>query len=297
MMAPMTETHPTPARDSIGAALQFVRADWRKVLTIALIGAVAATVVSLGAVLVGETQAPLGLVLSLAATFVSAAVYAAYIDGVLYPTTRPQERLANDVVRLWCAMAVVGFFLTIVMFALLLPAGMVLEPFVGPYVSQVQAAGDNEGALMAIGQHFALQNPAVVIFLCALFAIVMLFLSSRLYLAGPASIDMGRIQTFETWSMTKNNVVRIIISRIVLLGPAFVLSQALTQLGARALGFDALQGGDTRTFALSHPLQFGGYVLVGEFVIMLIYNSLEAGLSASFYRILKPKASAQASVF
>src|SRR5262249_9188410 len=112
--------------------------------------------------------------------------------------------------------------------------------------------------------------------------------SSRFFLAAPASLEARRILTFETWSWTKNNMLRITLARIVLLGPALVLFQTLTVLSARALGFDMLRGSDLAAFASHTPAAYGAFRFVAVLLQILIYNAPEAGRAASFLRALKP---------
>ena len=290
MAETMTRLSTAPARDSIGGALRSVRHGWRRIAAIAGIGAAGTTVLALGALALETTHAPFALVLGVLNTVLLAAVYAALIGAALEPNAPLLPRLAASTGRVWSAMVIVGFMLVLTMFAVCLPISMALAPYLAPYGAQIQAAQGDETAFMNLLARFFQQQPLPFGLMFLVIAAAWMLMSSRFYLAAPASIDAKRIQTFETWPWTKNQMLRITIARIVLLGPAIVLFQALTILSARALGFDMLRGGDTAAFAAHNPAAYGAFIFVSVFLQILVYNALEAGLATSFYRVLKPAA-------
>src|SRR5262245_57867340 len=93
----------TPARDSVGGALRFVRHAWRRSAVIALVGAAAVTALTLAALALGESHVPLGLLLGILNTVLLSGVYAALIGAALHPEARPLARLAPDTARVWAA--------------------------------------------------------------------------------------------------------------------------------------------------------------------------------------------------
>lgn len=276
----------TPARDSVGAALRFVRLQWRRIGLIALVAAAAAAAINLASLGAG---APLSLVIALVSTLIQAGIYAALLGASLAPSAPPMSIVGNTG-RVWAAMLIVGFVLVLAMLVLALPLGVVLGPYLQPYAQQIVAAHGDQAAFMPLLERFSEQQPGVFLGIFFAVAAVWLLLSSRFFLAAPASVDAKRIQTFETWPWTKNNMLRITVARIVLLGPALVFAQTLSILSARALGFDMLQGGDIAAFAARNPAAFIAFSFAQQFVLVLVYNSLEAGLAASFYKALKPAA-------
>ena len=285
--APFSAAPRAPMLDNVGAALRFARLHWQTVALIAAIGAGASVAVSMIALGLGNAQTLVTLAISLAATLVSAGIYTALISAALPLPHAPQQFIVR-MTRMWSAMAVIVFFLVIVGFALVLVCSIAIGPILAPYAGAVQAAGQDQGAMMALGARFAQENPGVVAGVFALFSVVLMLLTSRFFVAGPASLEAGRILTFETWKWTKGSMWRIAGARIIVLGPALVLSQTLSLLFARALGFDALQGG-LQGVAEHNPAAYGAFAFVSEFVTILLYQSLEAGLASSFYHALKPK--------
>ena len=120
------------------------------------------------------------------------------------------------------------------------------------------------------------------------YAILWFALTSRLYLAAPASAEQGRILTFETWSWTKGQTLRITAARLMLLAPAYVLVSALSLLIGRAVGIDILNPMTAAEVAQANSLLYLGFVFVSGLINLALYTALEAGLSIYLYRGLKP---------
>ncbi|MEJ0061229.1 MAG: hypothetical protein WDM79_17415 [Terricaulis sp.] len=128
------------------------------------------------------------------------------------------------------------------------------------------------------------------------YILIWLFLSSRLFLAAPATIDNNRILTFETWKWTKGNMLRIAGARVVLLLPAYILVFALTALVGRGIGVNVFDPASSVAYAEASPAMFALFNGVSVFVSTLLYRALEAGLSSYLYQGLKPQGKA-ADVF
>ena len=114
------------------------------------------------------------------------------------------------------------------------------------------------------------------------YLLVWFYLTTRLYLAAPASVDRGRILSFETWSWTKGATLKIMGARAMLIGPAFVLTFALTYLLSRAAGialFDASGGSPQPGPALA-------FAIITAFLGYLVSDALSANLSSALYRDL-----------
>ncbi len=271
-----------PIRANVGAALRFGRENLRFVALGAGVGAGAATLVAA----LGLAAPPLALLTVIASGFVQALVYAAFVSAALYGAGGVRARLLGDGLRVWAAMAVIGFFLFIVFFVLSIPAMMALNAGpLAPYLPDLQSAGEDQAAVLAVMTRFAEANPGALLLTMVFFGVIWLLLTSRLYLAAPASIDAKRILTFETWSWTKGAMVRIAAARLMLLLPANVLAGALGYLFGRLLGVDAFA---PELAARGHGAAFLAYVFVAHFVSFGLYSSLEAGLSSFIYRGLRP---------
>lgn len=265
------------ARESVGAALRFVRQNWRAVLTIAAIGA------ALTAALIAVSEAsPLVAILADVANWlVQSFVFAALVKAALGDTERVRPA---DGMRMFAAMVVIGFFLFLVFFVLMIPGAIVLVAGpMSPYLADMQAAGQDQAAMMRVMTRFAQENPAPLLAFFAFYGILWFLLTSRLYLAAPATVAAKRVQTFETWRWTRGMTLKIAGARLMLLVPAFILMAALTFLAARALGIDPTSA--TQRPAL--PL-FVAYIAIDRIVFFSTYLALEAGLSTALYRALKP---------
>lgn len=276
-----------PIRDSVGAALAGVRENLSFVAIVSLIAASALTAIAALALAVPL----LGIFTTIGATILRAFTYAAFIGIALSGAASVRGRVGADGWRVWAAMAVVAFFMFIIMFVLTIPGMIAL--IAGPmaaYVPELESAGQNNAAVIEIMTRFVREQPGAVLAFMLFYFAVWLLLTSRLYLAAPASADQGRILTFETWSWTKGSTLRITGARLLLLGPAWVLVGAIDMLTARLLGFSTFDPMSAAAVAQSSPPIFLVYAFITTLVTFLIYSSLEAGLSTYLYRGLKPAA-------
>jgi hypothetical protein len=132
------------------------------------------------------------------------------------------------------------------------------------------------------------EQPLAILLFILFYAAIWLLLTSRLYLAAPASIAAGRVLTFDTWNWTKGAVLQITWARIMLLGPAYVFVFALDYLIAQLFGVGVLDPVAAASLAQANPATFIVYVFATSFVTFAIYSALEAGLSTSLYRVLRP---------
>lgn len=277
-------TSNVPVRDSVGAALRFVRENVQFVGTVALVAAALLT----GLLALG-VYFPFGLFTTAAALVARAFIYAALIGAALTGAASVRGRIAGDGWRVWAACAVVGFFMFIATFVLFIPGAIILSAGpLAPYVTELQAAGDNQAAVLDIMTRFAMENPIAVLLFCLFYGVVWLLLTSRLYLAAPASADQKRILTFETWRWTKGAMFNITAARIMVLGPAYVLVNALDYIVARLAGVAMFDPVATMALAQSNPAAFLGYAFTTNFIAVMVYTALEAGLSTSLYGALKP---------
>ena len=271
-------------RDCVGAALHVARTQWRALLIASAIGAAATA----AAAAVSMTSPGLALVGGVLTWIIQSFVYALFTRAALggAPAIEPREGL-----RLFSAMLIVGFFLFLVFFVLMIPGVVVLlSGPMRPYIPEMQHAGQNQAAMMEIVQRFAQANPAPLLAFFGFYAILWLLLTSRLYVAAPATVDAKRILTFETWVWTKGQTLRILGARIMLLAPAFILMAALAYLVARPFGVDLETGGAAQAASPG----FVVYLALDRLIYFAVYAVLEAGLSAAIYRALRPAARATA---
>jgi hypothetical protein len=274
-----------PVRESVGAALRFARENWRTIAIISAISAAVSTVLAL----VSGAAAALALPISAVSTVVAAATYAAFTSGCLNGFAGLQQRLAGDGIRVWAAMAVVAFFLLIVFVVLGIPGIIVFAIVIAPrYGAELQQVSGDQAATLALMQRIVAENPGMILAFLLFYGVLWLALTSRLYLSAPASIDAGRILTFETWSWTRGNMWRIVGARLLLLAPAYVIAAGASFLFAGAIGLNVNDPSSVAAFAREQMPLFLVFSLVSEFLRLALYLALEAGLSAYLYRGLKP---------
>jgi hypothetical protein len=223
-----------------------------------------AALLSLGAALLGPT-----------------ALYYAHImrgaSGAGYGFSRDSLR---DGVAVFAGVGVVGFFLLLAMIATNVAANAILF---APFMEELQDASEDPAVMQAMAERVMAENPTGVLVAFLLFAIVIMLLTSRLYLAGPASVAAHRGRSFETWIWTKGNMLRIIGARLLLLVPAYALA-TLIGLVAAAPTVALLSGGADAPSALGIAVGLG---FIG-FVQALIYQALEAHLAVVLYKGLRP---------
>jgi hypothetical protein len=287
MTAPITQPIQVSVRDSVGAALRFVRENWRFIGVTAAAGAVATTIAGALALAVPL----LGIFTSLASGFIQATTYAAFTGAMLFGVAGTRGRLTADGGRIWIAMAIIAFFMMLVMVVLTIPVFMTLAVGpMAPYRDDLAAAGQDRARVWAIMLQFAENNPGALLIAALFFFAVWFVLTSRLYIAAPASVDQQRILTFETWSWTKGATLRIIAARLMLLLPANIFVGALGYLIGQAVGVNTIDVVAATAAATANPVGFLIYVLISTFLTFALYSALEAGLSAAIYQRLKPPA-------
>lgn len=279
-----------PVRESVGAALRYARENIRFIGIASVAGAAALTLI--GAFNLAAPQ--FGFVTAIVSGVVQAMVYAVFLGASLFENAEVRTRWPNDGMRVWAAMAIIGFFLFIVMFLASMVAAIVMA--VGPmasYVDDLQGGGSDQAAVMAVMVRFAEENPIPVLLLTLFFGAIWMLLTSRLYLAAPATVDQQRILSFETWKWTEGAMLRITAARLLLLIPANLFVGAISHLFGRTIGINTLDPATTVAAASSNPAGYLAFVFVTGALTFALYSALEAGLSSYLYRGLKP-AEAQA---
>lgn len=280
----MSEAGKVPVRESVGAALRLVRENANFVGTVALVSAVAMAVITL----VSNFAGPFSIFLSAAALFVSAASYGALTESALDGPGAARAKLWANGMRVLGAMLVVGLFMFIVSLVLIIAISVMLGPVLTPYAAELARVQQDSIAGMALLTRMLQENPAPFAVATLFFGAVWLMVTSRVFLAAPASVARGRIITFETWAWTKGNMLRICAARIMLLGPAYVLVTALSQLFGVAVGTNVMSPAAFATFAAGNVLGASVFVFANTLVNLAVFSSLEAALSAYLYRGLKP---------
>jgi hypothetical protein len=274
-----------PVRESVGAALRFLRENLRfALLTAALFAAIATALTALG---VFVPQA--GLATTIGSLVMQAFCYAIFTGAALFGPAAIASRWRMDGWRVFASMTVVGFFLLIVMFVLTFVVSIVLAAGpIAPYVADLQRAGSDQAAVMAVMTRFLEENSATVLVVLLVYTIIWFLLTSRLYLAAPASVEAGRVLSFETWKWTKGSMLRITAARLLLLAPAYMFTFAVSQLVDGLAGFNALDPASVTATVAGNPAGVLVSAFINSFIVLALYAPLEAGLSAYLYRGLKP---------
>lgn len=274
-----------PILQGAGAALQFLVREWRAILPVSLVAALIMSGLNVvaaraaGQLLVGVPAQVLSITIS--------AFAFAYFIRVAFGTTGTQ-RLVTDGARVWAALSIIGFFLLIVTIVAGIPGSLLFATALQGYEQEITASQGDALATMSILMRAFAENPAPFLFLIVVFGAIWMMLTSRLYLAAPATIADSKVRTFETWPLTKDNMLRIIAVRLLLLLPTwFVVS--LIQGGAiGAMGVAMGNPSVMAALAQQEPVRFFAVALANVLPQLLIYLPLEAGLSAFLYKGLKP---------
>lgn len=274
----MAEGGKISMREAIGAALRFVRGNIGFVAAIAGAGAFA-HVTLLGTL----AAAPLLLLPGLAAVW--ALLYAALTRAALGGPGAVRATLVRDAGRVAGSGAMVWFFFAIVA---LLAAYGAMAILIAPYAEEARAVKDNEAALTQLMQRAITERPDVLFWSMVAGFSVLLLLTSRLFLTAPASVDRNRIVVFESWKLTRGNLLRIVGARVVLLAPALIFAGALQSLVGMGMGLGVADPIALAQSAQANPAAFMVFYGAAQFIQIAVYTALEAGLSAALYRQLSP---------
>lgn len=262
---------PISIKDSVGEALRTARALGRFVLIVAGAGALAA--------MVGAVLGPLAL---LAIFVVLVTCHTALISAAFNGAAAVRARLLADAGRVGAAMAMVGLVIGFIIIAGVYGAMMVL---IAPFADEVRAAGENQEQLTAIFNRAVESQPHVASIALAIGAALIFYITTRFYLAAPASVVEGRVRAFDSWRLTRGHTLKIMGARLMLLLPALVLVWALQSLLAVAFGFNTSDAAALLAQVQANP---GLFFAIGLFAQIALYGALEAALSAALYRRIKP---------
>jgi hypothetical protein len=281
-----------PIFESVQAALSFARSHVAAFAPAAAVVALLALAPNVVAARAMASNDIAGTALGMAGLAAIGAIFfaAALRSGMSLPTTGPSAlglSFGADEMRLMAAMAVVGFFLFIVFTVGLIPAFAVFAFAIAPFTKELQGAGNDQAAVATILQKAVEANPGVFLGLMLGYGFLWMALTSRLFLAAPATVEDKAIRSFETWAWTKGNMLRIIAARLALLVPAFFAAGLIQSAAAAALGMTG-PGLQTSLAALQPAALI--VTFIGGFASLLLYSLLEAGLSGYLHRGLRPKA-------
>jgi hypothetical protein len=219
------------------------------------------------------------LVLMLPLGLLAAIYYVAQLRAALGQPAGPILGLGFGApeTQTFAAMAILGFFLFIVMLVAMIPGMVILSTAFAPFQEEMRTAQGDPAAVAALMQKVVSDNPWPFLLVFLLLGIVWMLLTSRLFLSAPATVAHAKITTFETWRWVDGNVWRLIAARLMLLAPIYLVLSILQQIVVIALG------GEGAAQAGMIAAQFGLL-----FASNLFYVPAEAGLSAWLYKGLKP---------
>lgn len=266
-----------PVRESAAQGLRLLRDQWRLVLSVAVIGALAQTTIF---TLFGGTL----IVLALGA-LAAAPVHAAYVSAAQNGRAPTTSRLFEDAGRVVAAVGMVGLFLAMLTIVFVLAAMSVL---LGPHAEEIRAAEQNQAEVAAIVERAISAQPQLVFAMLVVFALVWLWATSRFYLAAPASVEERRVVVFDSWTWTRGNTWRIVAARLSVLAPALVLTAVVQLVFGMALGVPTADLIAMSNSAGANPWAFVVFFTLCQFVQIALYASCEASLAAYLYRGLRP---------
>ena len=271
---------PISIRAVIGEALRTVRGNPQFVLSVAAVGAAAHGIafVTLG------SSAVWAALLAL----ISAAIYAALSRFALDGDARGvRTKLGGDTLRVSMSTSIVAFFLVLLCFVLLYMTMLVL---IGPYAEEAKqlAEAKDQPGTQALMQRAMTEQSGVVTSAMIIGGLILFAVTSRFYVAVPQSLVKGRAMAFDSWRLTRGNLVRIAGARVALLLPALIFAGALQSLFAFAIGLNPNDLTATAAAAQQNPIAFVAFFTVAQFLQIAVYTSLEAALSVAIFRAVAP---------
>ncbi|MBI1252627.1 MAG: hypothetical protein GC189_14290 [Alphaproteobacteria bacterium] len=278
-----------PILETASAGLRYAVQNWRANVPASAIGAIAMAVLGYLTLRAGAgANVGAALLTQIFGLAVTGALYGFFVRGALGVSgSAAPGGVAVSIARVIGAMIVVGFFLFIVTVVMGIVALVILATAIAPYAADFEAAQRDPQATMAVFERVMEANPFPFLLVGVVFAFVWMALTSRLYLAAPASVAEGRVMSFDTWRWTKGNMLRIIAARLILLAPIFVV--VVVVQGVLGLAFGADPGDPAALERLAQsPVAYLVQSSVSNFVTFALLYAAEAGLSTYLYRGLRP---------
>lgn len=262
-----------PVWASIGAALRFAVENWRFVLMVA---AVAAAAHALALALLGAS-----LLWLFGFAVLAAIVHAVLTRAALSGPGVVRQTARDDALRTLAALSIVALLGLLVFIVGTTLAQAIL---IAPYVDQATAAKADSAAMQALMERAIREQPNAVAGIGLVGALILFALTSRFYFAAPASVDQRRVLAFQSWAATRGHTLRIMVARLVLLGPALILAGAVQAIAGALLGVSFQDTAAVLQRAFADPVFWGAM----QMLQVALYGALEAGLSAHLYRNLAP---------
>lgn len=265
-----------PILQSIREAVRLWRASAPRMAPLAIMAALA--VVLLTVMAAGSIGGAMGgqLFLVFIATRVIVAVFYAAQTGEALDLPRTPGRRLTDGLRIFASMSIVGLFMFLVFIVATIPASGILSTAAGITEADMEIASTNPEAMMQVFDRMLTAQPMLTAFVVLALGAIWMLLTSRLYVAAPATAALGGLKTFDTWSWTQGNALRITAMRLLLIVPVFAL---LTWL---PFAFAAnLEG-------LANWVQLAVLIAL-QWAVIFFGSGLEACLSAYLYMGLKPQ--------
>ena len=192
--------------------------------------------------------------------------------------------------KLYAAMAIIGFFLVIVVVVGALPGLVMIGMVFAPYQAELAAAQGDPAAAMALFQKVFAEQTGPLLLIGLIYALIWIALTSRLYLTAPASVAEDRVASFETWRWTQGNLLRISAARLLTLTPAALVAALVQALVTSLFGLNTGDPGAVMAAVTANPAAFVGASFITTAASFIVYGACEAALSAYLYRGLKPPA-------
>lgn len=202
-MPPASPQGRAPVLECVREGFVFLAQDWRLILPVAMAGAVALTPLEVW----GDSGARLPA--AAAAALVQTPVLAAFYRRALSRRTEPLTlRLGRDELNLAGISAAIAFVFVIVFIAGMLVIAMALAALGIGSEAELESLQrlPTEEAAKRFGELLGSEGQLVLLGSFAALAGFSLWLSARLALSYPATVDNGRMMAFSTWNWTRGNV-------------------------------------------------------------------------------------------
>lgn len=273
--------------DGVGSTMRA----WRTDISFNLLaGAASATVLIFSMLFVGVSASinpSLGILAFAMLTLVYAGIYTVFLQRAAAPTAPfAFKGILENAPRIWSALTIVGFFLFLILILCAMCVAIAVSVSLSP--EQMQSVQGDQAQAQALMLGFLNERPWFGPTALLLTSLVILTLSSRFYLAAPATYDMRRIKSLDAWKWTRGAFLKVLGARLLLMLPSAIVVYSIPALLTYAFGYKPYDVASEQAFSQANA---GLYLLVnfiGTALVLGVLLPLDASLSTYFYKRLKP---------
>jgi hypothetical protein len=282
-----------PILHSVREGFAFVARDWRAILPLALIGAVAVGGAQIFTDMAQARQdVPTMMLGALLSIVVQVALMAALLRRALSQGEAPVAlKAGRDEANLLGVVFSLGFlYFILAVFAVIFTSMCLAVLAAGAKIdTSVLQSLPAEEAARRFGEMLGTEGLTVLVVLVTAFVGFFLWIAARVTLSYPATVAEGRMFVFSTWGWTKGNDLRLMACLLLLvIGGVFLAVVALAPFGV-ALELVFGKGAQANPSSPAHWI----LSLLGGLVNTMFSTAPYAGMAAYLYRGLRPADTAQ----